>query len=245
MENPQQKNSLVGIFPTLSAFCWFFAGAAAKTAAANRQVTIIITTTPTPNQRKKFSHAAKTIGLETVYFLKHQSGMFKKDGFDNLKMEIFDILNEEKPASIISFQKSFFNDPDWKITADAAEKAVEKYVEARKPLIENYQYQYKFYCLSMPNNSLTFWQKKGFFGKSKEGFYYTGEPDKKFTTIIDWREFKDKIASALEQMLPDQEIQIGLFFHSNFKNFQDYCILKTINNEPFLLEENSSLQNEL
>lgn len=203
----------------------FFGGTITKQTKNNWKIVAIITTSVSRNLEKhELAAAGKILGLAHVYFLKYKAGGLKQTGIDNPKMDVYEILQEEKPDIILTIARhGFSTNPDATTTSLATTLAYEKYCKLHTPNFSippstttssptvipaspeqsrgakaGIQFPIpKFYFFCFPQQFLSFIQTKGFLRKDPDGYNFEGTPDKKITHVIDVKNFVKQKIEAL------------------------------------------------
>ncbi len=189
MEKQKNKKILL-IVPRSLDLPLFFGSTIIKYAKNGYRICAVVTAMPTEEEKHEVQKSGRILGLSQIYFLKYPAGQLKQRGVDNIKMDIFEALKEEKPQIMLTFSRhGFSQNPDYSATSLAATLAYEKYCGSL-PI--------KLYHLAFPEQFLSFAQSKGFLRKDYQGFNFEGTADKKISTVIDGKKFKNLIISALK-----------------------------------------------
>jgi hypothetical protein len=212
---------------------------------------VICSTTDLEREKKETYKAAKIIGFEEVYFLQYKTGTLKSSGLDNVKQDIFEIFEEEKPNQVLTLgMHGYCQNPNAKATALATTLAYEKYIAT---LLAEHDEEEKinnacdlFYYV-LPEEFFKFVNLKGFFRKDAYGFDFESIPDKKITNVIDFRKFASKKIEALKEFKDDQvETSRVIELLKRYKSAaMDYFILAEKAGEKIALEDLEKISNRL
>lgn len=233
MRTPK-RNKIIIVVSRPSELALTASGTIIKQARNKTLIKAIICTTENMEIDKKETYrAAKILGFEEVYFLKYKIGKLKTSGLDNVKEDIFQILEEEKPNIVIATAyHGYSQNIDGKSTSLAATLAYEKYTL-------NTQNKCKLYYYSNPEEFFKFATGKGFFRKDMYGFDFECVPDKKITHVIDFKNFVKKKIEALKEFKQDARetsrvIQLLKTYRSAA---MDYFILAEVDGEKVIPQD--------
>lgn len=141
-------------------------------------------------REQELRKAAKILGIARIYFLGFTDGTLHKISRLKIEKAVLQILEQEKPDVVITFNKTGgSNHPDHKAIGKATTDAFIKYMVVSKKHV-------KLYHNAMPKSFIKMFEEKGLsynaFGKVK------GVSDQEITTRVDIKDFFDIKIKALK-----------------------------------------------
>ncbi|MCL5970681.1 MAG: PIG-L family deacetylase [Patescibacteria group bacterium] len=166
--------------------------------------------------------ATKVLGISELYFLDFLDGALKETNLKLISDKILEILNEEKPDAVVTFnEEGGSRHPDHIRVHEATADAFKEYMKDSQKLV-------RLYYTASPRSFIEKLKKSGImyssYGEIK------GTPDREITTVIDISDMVDKKIEALmshKTQHKDWEKYIKRKDHPEFK--KEYFKLITEN----------------
>lgn len=174
--------------------------------------------------------AAGELGVRSVTFLEFGDGKVAALPAGELEESIAKILRDERPDVVVTFEPAgVTNHPDHMKVTLSTTFAFQKYAKERASDFPDDPNPPKLYYACLPESSVSYFVKKGYFPAESFGQPWRGIEDKKISTVIDIKRTAAVKARALRAHVSQkEEIEDFLSVEHNPFMRQEYFMLRYV-----------------